>query len=236
MSLVTKTIETKTSNKKMIIFDVYGTLISTGSGSVDATRKILSLQNDKQIDENEFYAKWKQYHRAHMNESNEFGFKLEDDIFNEDLEKLYIDYDIKRNAKEDIKIMKASLFFRTFYSDVKPILKELKNKYRLVIGSNTDTLPLLANLENDIQLFDGTYTSENLQTYKPSKEFYLKILENENISADECVFVGDSIIDDVQGPQEVGIASILVDRKNKYAVKDNEHIIADFYGLADVLL
>lgn len=142
---------------KLIIFDAYGTLISTGSGSVDATRKILSLQNEKQIDENKFYARWKEYHRLHMNESNNLGFKLEDDIFDEDLEKLYADYDIKRNAKEDVKIMKASLFFRSFYSDVKPVLKELKNKYRLVIGSNTDTLPLLANLENDINLFDEIY-------------------------------------------------------------------------------
>lgn len=218
---------------KLIIFDVYGTLISTGSGSVDATRKILSLQNDKQIDENKFYKKWKEYHRLHMNESNKLGFKLEDDIFDEDLEKLYADYDIKRNAKEDVKIMKASLFFRSFYLDVKPVLKELKNKYRLVIGSNTDTLPLLANLENDIKLFDEIYTSENLRAYKPSTDFYSQILQSENVIADECVFIGDSILDDVQGPRNIGIKSILVDRKHKYA--DNKYIIKDFFDLADIL-
>ena len=30
--------------KKLLIFDAYGTLLSTGTGSLDAVRKILELQ------------------------------------------------------------------------------------------------------------------------------------------------------------------------------------------------
>ncbi len=43
---------------KLIIFDAYGTLISTGTGSVDAVKKILELQ-DKDINPQEFYKEWK---------------------------------------------------------------------------------------------------------------------------------------------------------------------------------
>ena len=43
---------------KLIIFDAYGTLISTGTGSLDAVKKILALQ-DKDIDPQEFYKEWK---------------------------------------------------------------------------------------------------------------------------------------------------------------------------------
>ena len=39
---------------KLIIFDVYGTLISTGKGSLDAAKKILALQ-DKEINPQEFF-------------------------------------------------------------------------------------------------------------------------------------------------------------------------------------
>ena len=48
--------------KRLLIFDAYGTLFSTGNGSIEATRKILSLQ-DKVIDAATFYKDWKNIHR-----------------------------------------------------------------------------------------------------------------------------------------------------------------------------
>ena len=48
---------------KAIIFDVYGTLISTGTGSVDAAAEILRRKNSV-ICPKEFYARWKKIHKA----------------------------------------------------------------------------------------------------------------------------------------------------------------------------
>ena len=46
--------------KKCIIFDVYGTLISTGTGSVDATQKIFGKYKLK-YSAQEIYAYWKKF-------------------------------------------------------------------------------------------------------------------------------------------------------------------------------
>ena len=54
--------------KKLLIFDAYGTLICTGTGSIDSCKEILSLQ-DKDIDPVKFYADWKVIHRKHLNDS-----------------------------------------------------------------------------------------------------------------------------------------------------------------------
>ena len=54
---------------KMIIFDAYGTLLSTGDGSVRATERILALQ-PRDIDARVFYSEWKKYHRTHIDEAN----------------------------------------------------------------------------------------------------------------------------------------------------------------------
>lgn len=43
---------------KLIIFDAYGTLISTGTGSLDVVKEILALQ-EKDIAPEEFYRNWK---------------------------------------------------------------------------------------------------------------------------------------------------------------------------------
>lgn len=74
---------------KLIIFDVYGTLISTGTGSLDAVKKILALQ-DKDISPEEFYKEWKKQHRIHMDNANAKLFINEEAIFKLDLEQLYM--------------------------------------------------------------------------------------------------------------------------------------------------
>lgn len=74
----------------------------------------------------------------------------------------------------------------------------------------------MVNIKSNNMKVDKIYTSESLKEYKPKKEFYTKILNDVNLSANEVVFVGDSLLEDVQGPQSVGIYSILIDRKGKY--------------------
>ncbi|MDD5907655.1 MAG: hypothetical protein PUD76_04800 [Clostridia bacterium] len=71
---------------KAVVFDVYGTLISTGTGSLDAAQKILDLHSSD-VSAKEFYADWKRYHREHMNGLS--LFMPEETIFLWDLEKLY---------------------------------------------------------------------------------------------------------------------------------------------------
>ena len=71
---------------KLIIFDAYGTLISTGTGSLDAVRKILSLL-EKDIDPEQFYKEWKRLHRMNMDYANNNSFIAEESIFKLDLER-----------------------------------------------------------------------------------------------------------------------------------------------------
>ena len=57
-------------------------------------------------------------------------------------------------------------------------------------------------------------------------------------NADETVFVGDSLIDDVAGPKSVGIKTIWLNRKqivpNKFAVEP-DGIINNLYELLDCI-
>ena len=186
---------------KGIIFDVYGTLISTGNGSVTAAGEILKKIN-VDMDAKVFYKKWKEFHKKQMNEMTEFI--TEEEVFKNDLKMLYEFYNLKGNYEEDVKIMLDSLY------------TNLSKKYKIYIGSTTDTEPLMVNLKNNNMKVDKIYTSESLKEYKPKKEFYTKILNDINLNARDVVFVGDSLLEDVQGPQSVGIYSILIDRKNKY--------------------
>ena len=202
--------------KKLLIFDAYGTLISTGKDSLEATKKILALQ-EKEIDPTIFYKDWKKYHRKHLDEANASKFILEKEVFAKDLEALYEQYQINRPHEKDVEIMLESLIGRVVFPEVAEAIRELRKKYRVVIGSTTDTEPLLVNLKNNGLEVDAVYTSEMIQKYKPAQMFYQYILQGEDCREEDAVFIGDSLIDDVEGPQSVGITAVLVDRDSKYS-------------------
>ena len=76
---------------KTIIFDAYGTLISTGTGSIEATRAMLNHLNVS-FDPAEFYGEWKLIHKNHI--KNLIEFRSEYDIFVSDLYVLFEKYSI----------------------------------------------------------------------------------------------------------------------------------------------
>ena len=196
---------------KHIIFDCFGTLIDTGTGSIDAVRKILS-NVDSDIDVERFYSMWKKRKKEMMHGTD---FVNEKTLFEMSLAEVFADYGIIADAGVEVKPMIESLFGdRRVFPDVKETLKILDDKrIEYAIGSTTDTDSLLYYLAlNDLQ-FTKVFTSEDMQVYKPDRLFYEKILEQSNWKPAECLFVGDSYVDDVCGPQKVGMKTALIDRK-----------------------
>ena len=221
--------------KRAIIFDVYGTLISTGNGSVTAAGEILKKIN-VDMDAKVFYKKWKEFHKQQMNEMTEFV--TEEVVFENDLRMLYEFYNLKGNYKEDVKIMLNTLDKRKAFDETNKVLNKLSEKYKIYIGSTTDTNPLMTNIKNNNMKVDGIYTSESLKEYKPHKAFYTKILDDIKLKAEEVVFVGDSLAEDVKGPQSAGIYSVLLDRKGKYTEEEKniaDAVITDLTGLYGIM-
>lgn len=60
------------------------------------------------------------------------------------------------------------------------------------------------------------YTFERIQKYKLSKDFYKYILNKEKVKTEETIFIGDSLIDDIQGPSLLCMTTILIDRFYNY--------------------
>jgi 2-haloalkanoic acid dehalogenase type II len=218
---------------KALIFDCYGTLISTGNGSIEASRKILNNLNSN-IDPASFYTTWKITHKENTLKSKHFC--IEKRIFTNDLKILFEKYSINGDHKKYIKLMLDSLYNRKFYEDVVINLKQLKNNYAIFIASNSDTKPLLQNIGNEKYLFNGIYTSEKLKAYKPSKMFFEKLLKKVRYGVDEILFIGDSMDDDIIGSNAFGIKNVLINRKKINIVNSiANYIITDLYELNGIL-
>jgi FMN phosphatase YigB (HAD superfamily) len=221
---------------KNIIFDAYGTLISTGDGSVKATQAIFH-RHAPLLDAQDIYREWKQYHRHHIDTLGEFV--TEKEIFIRDLAKLYDKYHVSGCAAIDVEPMIISQFGRDLFPETHGVIDDLKLSYHIAVGSTTDTEPLMYNLNRAELRIDHVFTSESLRVYKPQKEFYKAILERIGWNAQDTLFVGDSLADDVIGPQSVGMKAILLDRKGIYS-KQKTHsepdaVIRNLTQLKDII-
>ena len=218
---------------KAVVFDAYGTLISTGTVSVEAAQKILDLHGSS-ISAKAFYADWKQYHREHMDHLTQFV--TEETIFRWDLEKLYVQYDLPGKAAEDVGIMLNTLGNRMAFPESKEVVERLKRSVTICIGSTTDTEPLMRDLARSGVTVDRVFTSEGLRVYKPQKAFYEKILAVLSLHPEEVLFVGDSLTDDVYGPRQVGMKTCWVNRKGQPSpVPPPDYTVPDLNGVLAIL-
>ncbi len=220
---------------KTILFDAYGTLINTSNGSVTAAQAILS-KNNVSLDAASFYARWKVLHKEHINKLT--SFLSEEEIFLKDLERLYEEFCIEGKAIDDVGIMLRTLGIRTAFPETNEVLNGLKTHYSIYIASTSDHAPLMNDVQTNGLKLDGVFSSELLKVYKPQKSFYLRILEELRCDPSEALFVGDSLDDDVWGPQSVGMKTVWINRKGQRVPEEQsapDYIIQNLNELFDVL-
>lgn len=198
---------------RAILFDAYGTLFDTGTGSVQAAAEILARNGRPDLSPAEFYAQWKRRHHRRM--KNLRPFQREAELYALDLEELYQEYGFSRNAREDVAVMLQYQGTRVAYPEVKRVLDSLLSRYQLCVASTTDTAPLEQDLKRAGLVFHRVFTSQSLKVYKPDHEFYTIILHALSLRPAEALFVGDSLKDDVKGPQAVGMRTCWVNRKGE---------------------
>lgn len=109
-------------------------------------------------------------------------------------------------------IVKNDLFRLYFHpvlnEETVKIIKSLRNKHRVVCGTNT----IQSHWENhaergDYSYFDQTYPSNKIGAIKPNHDFFELIMNAENAKASETFFVDDKI-ENVKAALDVGINAV----------------------------
>ncbi len=198
---------------KTIVFDAFDTLFRVESGA--SARYVINriAESGRGVDEAEFHRVWKEYYNQNTVNCN--VFKTEREIFTSRIRMLYDRYGICGDADADANLLMEKSKNRCVFDDVVPTLEFLKGKCDIYIGSNTDNDVLFAVMQKNGVKVDKVYTSENLRCYKPSKQFYKTIINENRLLCDEVLFVGDSLTDDVFGPQKAGIKACWLNRNGK---------------------
>lgn len=115
------------------------------------------------------------------------------------------------SQRSGLTIEKDDLFRRFFHpvldESVYALILRLREQNRVVCGTNTIEEHYTIHLERgDYNIFDVVYASHQIGFAKPRPEFYRYILDQENVSPSQTVFIDDNL-ENVEAARQLGIHS-----------------------------
>ncbi|PIN87672.1 hypothetical protein COV12_02570 [Candidatus Woesearchaeota archaeon CG10_big_fil_rev_8_21_14_0_10_32_24] len=190
---------------KAVIFDLWGTLVENGVHSpIKQVKDILNIRlpfSEYVIRmENAMMTKeFSSLRDAFIAVGREFGIECPDFILD-----------------ELVGIWNKSWMLAEPYTETIQVLEDLQNKYQLILVSNTDHFSASKVIEKYHleQYFNHVLLSCKTGLLKMNPECLLGVVEDLNLTIDECVMVGDSMQSDIKAAEAIGMRAILIDRRN----------------------
>ena len=119
------------------------------------------------------------------------------------------------------------------FEDVLPVLDELRAaELRIAVVSNgiRDLREFVAHHRLDV---DAIVDSRSHGRVKPHPTIFQAALDLLDVKPADAVMVGDSVEEDIEGAQAMGMRAILIDREDRHP--DIEERLTDLYGLPAAL-
>ena len=207
---------------KAIFFDAYGTLFHYEREKLSKTFSLIVAELGVEIEPETLLERWRIYEK----QFRETRILFEDGIWVAPGE--FISYKkawascFKRtyeyfgqseiSCEESVNFILEDLNRREIFADVKQTLNDLSNTISVGVISNADSDFLSKSIENSELIFDKIICSETERVYKPHPSIFQAALDYFGIDAASSMYVGDSPLEDIQGPQSLGMNAIWVNR------------------------
>ena len=224
---------------KYIFFDLDETLIDIKKAQNIAIESLFNLYDfNKVIDLNSFVKKWDDLTDYH------YKFYTTKQISYEEQRKrritdLFKAYNVPLTIEAiDVYNIYLKEFENswTVFDDVKETLTKLKNNdYILGLISNGDYDQQVQKMQRVgiYDMFDFVNTSSQFEYSKPNPKLFETIFTKHNIDYKKVCYVGDSYKKDILPCRQIGVKSILIDRKG---VDYNDPELIKTNNLNDVLM
>lgn len=108
-------------------------------------------------------------------------------------------------------------YFDSLFPDTLPILRRLKARgvpMGIISNYGTNLLSLLLKF-NLVEYFDFAIISANEGIAKPDPRIFRMGLEAAGVSANQALYVGDNMLDDIEGANNIGLDAVLINRPER---------------------
>lgn len=192
---------------EVLTFDCYGTLIDWESGILGALNPVLDahgihLEKERLL---ELYAEFEPLQQRG-------GYRNYKSILASVVKGIGEQLDFTPTPSEQSSLSESIKQWQPF-PDTVAALQSLHSKYKLAIISNIDN-DLFAFTERHLKTkFDWVVTAEQVQSYKPSENNFLKAIERMQIPRERILHVAQSVFHDIVPAKKLGISTVWVKRR-----------------------
>ena len=189
---------------KAILFDFWGTLVENGVRSpIKQVKNILNIRIPFseyviRMEKVMMTKKYDSLRDAFIAVGKEFDIKCPDFILD-----------------ELVGMWNKSWMLAEPYDETEDYLTQLQENYKLILVSNTDNVSVVNVLEKYSldKYFEKKYLSFEMGIIKTDPDFLKKVLEENELNPEDCLFVGDSILSDMKAAEAIGMKAVLIDRR-----------------------
>lgn len=192
-----------------LTFDCYGTLIDWDRGILSTLRPILSAHGRNLSDAGilELFAAIERVEQA--GEYRTYRQILEAVMMKMAARLVF------HIGSDEVRSLPNALGDWPTFPDTVSALRDLKSRYKLAVVSNTDD-DLFARTATRLEVpFDAVITAQQARSYKPSLNNFRLALERLAVPSEQVLHVAQSLYHDIAPANELGIASVWVNRNQR---------------------
>lgn len=142
---------------------------------------------------------------------------------------MFSDFD---NYFDDLFEVFRSTAWQIYPETINVLNKIRKLGYKTIVVSNFDSrvYDVCKNL-GIIDHFDDFIISSEAGFAKPDHQIYNLALKNNNLNAEDCVFIGDNYLNDYLAPTSIGMKALLLNRENE----NEQHLVEKISDLNELI-
>ncbi|MGL4305521.1 MAG: haloacid dehalogenase type II [Mycobacteriaceae bacterium] len=175
---------------KVLLFDVFGTVVDWRTSIAREVESILSEEIQTKITPEDFADQWRALYEPSMEEirSGRRGYTRLDDLHAESLRKILAKNNVHLSAEKQLWLVHAWHRLAPWPDSISGLTR-LKNKFVIAPLSNGN-ISLLMEMAKNIGLpWDAILGAEVVQTYKPLPAAYLKTADILGVQPSQCMLV-----------------------------------------------
>ena len=219
-------------NIKALFLDFYGTLVYEDGEVISRICENIRKASPYCPETREIATYWWEKFFSSCVESYDENFRLQRDIEMESLRETLQRFDYNCNAGDLSEELFSYWMKPPIFQDTLQFLDKVK--LPICIVSNIDRADLISAVSHHGIKATSIVTSEDVRSYKPRPEIFLRALELMEVRPEEVLHIGDSLSSDVAGAKGLGIKTCWLNRNRK---NNSSGLRADIecYSLSEVL-
>ena len=204
-----------------VVFDVFGTLFHNEQELWHKTFERLVQEQKLSVEPMQLYTAWRAveggFRRRRVDTKSmtlALPFETYEQAWVAATRQVFKDLNLNGDANRAVRMFLDALASRPMFFDVRPTFDALRGKYKLGVLSNADNFYLngVLNSSGLRKEVHAVLCSENAKAYKPMPSLFFAILSKLGVAPDAAVYVGDTPLEDVLGPQRVGMRAVWLNR------------------------